>query len=252
MTDLTKLTPAEIDRELARIQDERHQADARHYTDVIYSAAGATTTYHGRHRIPRRDMTLEEAVDTARERVAAATGEYYLPGTTTLVSTVQHYLDAHDEWVEKTAALASEELSYESEFRRRGGWNRYFLVTNADGHVHRGMNCSTCHLTTQYAWLIDLADCDETKMVEEYGEKACTVCFPDAPTLPGWARSIEEREAADAAKRDAECPGSRTFESDDVNGSKRLYRAWGRCRHCGQGVTLTSTGKMRAHKKEAT
>jgi hypothetical protein len=61
-------------------------------------------------------------------------------------------------------------------------WERYFLVTNVGGHVHRGMDCTTCYPDTQYAWLIELADCDEDAMVAEIGEKACTVCFPDAPS----------------------------------------------------------------------
>jgi UDP-2,3-diacylglucosamine pyrophosphatase LpxH len=67
----------------------------------------------------------------------------------------------------------------ENEFTRRGGWNRYYLVI--DGHVHRELRCSTCRPTTFYSWLTELADCDESKMVAEYGEVACSVCFPDAP-----------------------------------------------------------------------
>ena len=67
-----------------------------------------------------------------------------------------------------------------------GKWHRYFLVNNNNGHVHRDMACSTCYPTTQYLWLVELADCDEQAMVASYGELACTVCFPDAPTLPGY------------------------------------------------------------------
>lgn len=40
-------------------------------------------------------------------------------------------------------------------FRIRGGWNRAFLVANANGHAHSSMGCSTCRPTTQYAWLTD-------------------------------------------------------------------------------------------------
>jgi hypothetical protein len=69
----------------------------------------------------------------------------------------------------------------EAEYRRRP-WRRYFLVVG-DGHVHRGRNCSTCFATTRYTWLVELAGCDEQVMVAEYGEKACTICFPDAPSM---------------------------------------------------------------------
>lgn len=96
----------------------------------------------------------------------------------------------------------AEAAPYEAEYEVRGGWLRYFLVTNANGHVHRGMNCSTCFASTQYAWLIDLADCDERKMVEEYGEKACTVCFPDAPANPHF-HGPGRRDRAEIAAREA-------------------------------------------------
>ncbi len=83
------------------------------------------------------------------------------------------------------------------EFAARGGWTRYFLVHNSNGHVHRERSCSTCFTTTQYLWITDLSDCDETKMVEQYGSDACTICFPNAPTLPGFATSRTSKEKAD-------------------------------------------------------
>lgn len=105
-------------------------------------------------------------------------------------------------------ALRAEAAPYEAEFARRGGWARYFLVTNVAGHVHRGTSCASCYPTTTYAWLVELAGCDEVAMVAEWGERACTVCFPDAPTHPGFAdgtsawarRSQGERDARDEAK----------------------------------------------------
>ena len=48
------------------------------------------------------------------------------------------------------------------------------------------MDCTTCFPTTQYGWLVNLADCDEDAMIEEWGEMACTVCFPTAPTNPNY------------------------------------------------------------------
>jgi len=120
--------------------------------------------------------------------------------------------DEIEKYKARIAVLRAESAPYEAEYERRE-WNRYFLVTNASGHVHRGTNCSTCFPTTQYAWLIDLADCDENLMVEEYGEKACTVCFPNAPTNPAFrgpgrrgAAAVEARaaRAAETARRVAE------------------------------------------------
>lgn len=98
-------------------------------------------------------------------------------------------------------------------WRANGCWNRFFLVVNSNGHVHRERNCSTCFPTTQYNWLIDLAGADEAEMVLEYGSDACTVCFPSAPVMKGWGHSKSqkekqaakaEREALRAAKRAAQ------------------------------------------------
>ena len=109
---------------------------------------------------------------------------------------------------DQLSALIAESLPYVNEYHRRP-WNRYYLVTNGNGHVHRGTNCTTCFSTTQYAWLIDLADCDENAMIEEWGERACTVCFPSAPTNPFYNRparvdrEAKEAKAAEKAAKDA-------------------------------------------------
>jgi len=126
--------------------------------------------------------------------------------------------------------LTTEALPYEREYARRR-WSRYFLVTNGNGHVHRERNCSTCYPTTSYAWLVDLAGCDEKAMVAEYGEKACTVCFPDAPVLARTfgpsrtAREAAEKKAARAA-RSAEIAAKR--EANDITTVEpRLLDAYG-------------------------
>lgn len=109
----------------------------------------------------------------------------------------------------RLADLAAQAEPFHDEFTRRGGWNRYFLVTNPGGHVHRGMDCTTCFDTTLYAWLPELSDCDEAAMIDEFGEKACTVCFPDAPTNPAFHRpgrrdqAALDAKAADKAAREA-------------------------------------------------
>lgn len=168
MTDLTARTPIEIDTELARLWGEE--------ADLV---AGLTRT-EGYLRRARKENLPWEADNIKRyeadiERMAA-----------------------------ELVAVRDETNPYTDEFTRRGGWKRYFLVTNTNGHVHRGMHCNTCFRTTTYAWLIDLADCDEGAMIEEWGEKACTVCFPEAPTNPFYNRPArvdrEAREARDAEK----------------------------------------------------
>ncbi len=109
----------------------------------------------------------------------------------------------------KIARLDAEASPFEAEYARRP-WSRYFRVTNAGGHVHRGLHCSTCFRSTQYVWVLDLADCDETEMVEVYGELACTVCFPAAPVMVGYgdgasyvAKMTDEAKAAKATAKAA-------------------------------------------------
>jgi hypothetical protein len=144
----------------------------------------------------------------------------------------------------RLAEVRAEVSTLDDEFRARGGWLRYFLVTNGNGHVHREMDCRTCYPTTEYAWLPALSDCDEGQMVEQYGEMACTVCFPEAPAHPAFQRSLEERKAAEAAKAATECPGSR---QGAINITYR-YSTYGQCAVCGEGVAVTTNGNARTHR----
>jgi len=186
MSELTELTPIEIDTALSKIW-ERAQ---RHYS----TAWGL----RGTAAVAKNCGFTEKAA----LKLKAAEKE-----------------DA------KGRAVLVEAEPYEAEFKARGRWNRYFLVVSSDGHIHRERNCSTCFHSTEYAWLIELADHDEADLVLKYGERACTVCFPNAPALKGWglygkreklARKAEREEKA-AAKRAATVPVpelNRTFNTE--------------------------------------
>jgi hypothetical protein len=166
------MTPVEIDTELARLWTEEQQLDRR----LHRLQAQLADIRNGRRYAGATEGSTEEAIRNLA---------FELEG------------------------IKTQARPFEREFMSRP-WNRYFLVTNGNGHVHRGTNCSTCFPTTEYSWLIDLADCDEDAMVEEWGERACTVCFPSAPTNPNYNRPAridrEAREArqAEAAKRQAD------------------------------------------------
>jgi hypothetical protein len=95
----------------------------------------------------------------------------------------------------KLSALDIQAEPYEAEYTRRGGWSRYFLVQDTDGHIHRSMNCQTCNRegrVTRFGWLIEFSGKDEQELTDEVGPNACTVCFP-------WAETI--RAEFDAATR---------------------------------------------------
>lgn len=142
---------------------------------------------------------------SAAESKAARTAQQYrnYAATTRQSYMVASYTETAEQAEADAQAARAEARPYLDEFARRGGWNRYFLVTNTGGHVHRGMNCSTCFATTEYAWLVDLADCDEAAMVAEYGEMACTVCFPAAPTMKGFGDGTSTQARRTQAEKDA-------------------------------------------------
>lgn len=129
-------------------------------------------------------------------------------------------LAAAERYEAELAELDAYTAAYRAEYERRP-WNRYYLVLASNGHVHRGMHCSTCFPTTRYMWIVDLADCDEAEMIVEYGERACTVCFPDAPTHPAFdgpgRRDAEERAQRELEKRQrAAIKEAKTLQGDLV------------------------------------
>lgn len=85
-------------------------------------------------------------------------------------------------------------------------WTRAFLVINSNGHVHNGMDCSTCFPTTRYEWLTYYSAADEDEIVAAAGEQACTVCYPSAPAevlnRPSdlVSKTRAEKEAAQAVR----------------------------------------------------
>jgi hypothetical protein len=60
-------------------------------------------------------------------------------------------------------------------------WTRAFLVLASNGHVHSSMDCSTCFPTTRYNWLVQYSNDEESTIVEDAGQDACTICYPSAP-----------------------------------------------------------------------
>jgi len=178
-------TPVEIDTQLAELWNERQRIQTNLASAVEWFLKDKAEFERRAETVPTPDAYIETSQG---ERDAA---------------TIAKYRQQLADIAELEAPLL---VAYT-------GWNRYFLVSNTNGHVHRGMDCTTCYATTQYRWLVELADCDEAKMVAEWGEVACTVCFPDAPTFKGYgdgtsaiARAIagaREERAAEKAKKAA-------------------------------------------------
>ncbi len=221
--NLKTATPAEIDTKLSEIwgragvefskATEARQRGRRHEADALRHKGKPVS-------ISRTDMV-----------------EYHTEAAAKAEATSEKHAAAGRE-------IAKESAPFDAEFSRRGGWNRYYLVTNSNGHVHRERHCGTCFPTTEYAWLIDLADCDEKVMVAEHGEQACTVCFPDAPTMKGWGEFAAKRDAAEGR-----CDASRYDYVNHRTGEKvNVSGAYVKCAKCDYMGRTNANAVLRKHK----
>jgi hypothetical protein len=125
--------------------------------------------------------------------------------------------------------LLREQQPFQAEWERRGGWKRYPFVTNAGGHYHRDYSCSTCFPTTEYGLHHQVSGLSEPELVEQVGHHACTVCFPQAPSLPSWSRTLREEQAAKDAKKSSAMTERRARLEHKIDlARKRLERERGR------------------------
>lgn len=123
----------------------------------------------------------------------------------------------------RTAAQALNDELYK-------GWSRFFLVQ----HIHSNMHCSSFRPTTRVGWLPSVSGLTEAEAVAEHGATLCTICFPSAPV------SLTTKPVDESV-----CTGS--WDRTQPDGT-RYYSPWVTCT-CGARVSITSTGKLRKHKK---
>jgi hypothetical protein len=160
-------------------------------------------------KIAARLQSATRSLDYIKSRhaKARATGATLHPWDEEELAKAQEYVATQSA---RLAKAARREDPYSAEFRRRGGWSRYYLVIGSgNGHLHTSMNCSTTYDTTQYAWNPDLSGHSQDEAIEEFGEKCCTVCMPDAPANPKFNgpgrrdRAAQEEKAREKAERAA-------------------------------------------------
>jgi len=203
ISDLTTCTPREIDSALADLLQQEYRQSGRLATalDSVHHAANDRRSY-GRGR-SRWGMSDQAAIDKA-QRIANSDQTY-------IGQAAAQYLQklAHEQ--AELARIRTESKTLNDEYIRRGRWTRAFLVTNGNGHVHSSMSCSTCNRggqSTQFQWLVEFSDHDESEVVAAAGWRACTVCYPSAPvgdekSLPTSIFSEDDKARA-AARADRE------------------------------------------------
>lgn len=185
-------TPAQIDAELSRLGYQRAVLFAR--VDGLRVAAAQARK--SRHPNPTRADHLEAQADQYGPQIAE---------------------------------LTEQMRPYHDEYDRRGGWPRAYLVQSNNGHVHSSTNCSTCFITTQYAWLTDYSGKTEEEIVWAAGELGCSVCYPSAPSNAlnrvGEIRRLSDVEREQrAAEKTANAQAAAAAAVIDPDTGKTLYK----------------------------
>ncbi|MEV0869330.1 hypothetical protein AB0I24_15485 [Brachybacterium paraconglomeratum] len=200
--DVRTADPVEFDEHAQAAAQKASKARSRHD-----SRLGALHRAIGDRRQPSGawGKSDEQTLQAAREWVMLADGGAASEPTGARIRQPLRDVEQSQQELEE-ARQRVEDL--EEAFRIRGGWNRAFLVSNANGHVHSSMSCSTCRPTTTFAWMTQYSGAEEDAIVADAGHRACTTCYPSAPL--GDAQSLPtkmftpDEVAAQKAKEERE------------------------------------------------
>jgi hypothetical protein len=198
MTDLTSLSPSEIDELWAPIADRQRQA--------LVEGLDA-----------ERELGMAQALVDAPIRITTTWAQFE-------VDRAKHAVETLPARIEKLLAKETEarieQEPFKAEWNRRGGWTRaYLVVTNGQGHVHRTTSCSSCYPTTQFVWLTELSGADEQEIVDQAGERACTHCYASAPValrLDRPTQLFSEDEKRRQAERDERAAKKAAAEAEKI------------------------------------
>lgn len=245
-------TPLAVDTHLAELHTELSAlARTASYTiSRIYSEAGARREYTGRNRREQRwSKSFEDCMTILEQRVIDHINDYK---GREAAETLRKYETTADE-------VRAKELEIEEIEKLYTGWSRFFLVTSSTGHIHSSTHCSTCRFTTTFGWMPQLSGKTEADAVKTCGPALCSVCFPSAPTEHQMAKlskkQVEDLLAGKTITQEPKkemCPGSgKYFNRDLPHRTGYAYGNSATCEHCRERVSITSTGKIRAHKPKA-
>lgn len=96
-----------------------------------------------------------------------------------------------------------------AEYSHRGGWTRYYMVDNSNGHLHTNTSCRNTYASTQWHQMVAMSGLTRAEAVELGGKISCLTCFPGfreeiekgrLPKIesPRQQATREEREAREA------------------------------------------------------
>jgi hypothetical protein len=162
-------------------------------------------------------------------------GQYSATARERLIPRIDAQFKESDRLLEEAAPFRVEAEKLDKELYK--GWNRFFLVE----HIHSSQYCSSFRPTTRVSWLPNVSGLTEAEAVKEHGATLCTICFPSAPT-----------ELTTKPVDESVCPGTGSNLDREKPHRVGYYSGnWGTCPECGGQVTLTSSRKLRKHKRES-
>lgn len=129
-------------------------------------------------------VKIERTKYCEREAKHAIIRKYAIKNVVRVAREIAHIDDKVAEALATLADINAQINACDDEFDARGGWNRFYLVTSSQGHIHSSTNCSSCNKgrnMTTFALVCDLSDAEASEAVDIFGAALCSVCFPDAP-----------------------------------------------------------------------
>jgi hypothetical protein len=204
MTELSTLTPAEIDGQLADLYRAEFTLEAKLAGALLAIRRGlgqkAETSGRGAHRVETWPTSEEQAVAAMREKGEALIG---------MMRPASALVAKYDAAAAELTANRETQATLDAEFTRRGGWTRFFQVPG--GHVHRTMHCSTCNNgreRTRFDWLIEWSGRNEAEAIAALARAAHVLCsqpccFPGAPVPATPAKKTAAERAAERAAAEA-------------------------------------------------
>lgn len=133
---------------------------------------------------------------------------------------------SHEDAARANSALqqiVAQIISLEDEYERRP-WNRYWHVTNQNGHIHRNQSCTSCYPDTQYGWRTDLSGLTEAEVVEREAYNACSVCMPIAPAEQKAAREYYNKQQREQRKVEKEAKANEKLKKQAERAVKFLAK----------------------------
>jgi hypothetical protein len=237
--NITTATPAAIDAELARLYLAEAKAEQRVASALVTLRRALDQRENRSGRRPFWPISAPDTIDTARARAAAGDTAPSLYSYRPFAELV----DTYDTAVAGADAIEAEAAPLNAEFARRGGWSRFFVVQNNNGHIHSSMSCQTCNRNgarTEFGWNPELSGLSEAEAVAKLGPSLCTVCFPTAPVE--WTEGKPGKPACDGS-------GNAPVSGTVVYYARSMYAE---CAGCSERHPVTGAGVIRKHPPKKT